>query len=57
MTKGTKMLTRHLWRDASAEEKASAREAFEARLATRFEEFYRTAEGAFSYSPENDASG
>jgi len=49
--KGTALLTRHLWKDASREEKAKAGRLIENFVTTKFEKFYIPDEGAFSYYP------
>jgi hypothetical protein len=49
--KGIALLTRYLWKDASPENKAHARETFESLLRLKYEKYYVPSEGAFSYYP------
>lgn len=51
MGKGSYLLTRYLWKDASTENKAGARKLIENYLRTRFEKYYVPSEGAFGYYP------
>lgn len=53
MGKGTTMLTRYLWRDASKEYKAEAKALIESYVKTIFEKYYVSDEGAFSYYPDS----
>lgn len=52
MGKGTTMLTRYLWQDASAEDKVKAQALIEKFVTITFEKYYVPAEGAFSYYPD-----
>ncbi len=52
MSKGTNLLTRYVWKGASLDDKAAARDVFEWHLTTRFERQYVAEEGAFSYYPD-----
>jgi len=51
MSKGTAMLTRYLWKDASQENKTQAEKLFLSFVQTNFAKHYVKAEGAFSYNP------
>lgn len=51
MRKGTYLLTRYLWHDASEEQKTNAKKLMEKYLRTHFEKYYIPGEGAFSYYP------
>jgi len=53
MGKGVDMLTRHLWKDASAENHAAARRLFESYVRARFARYFVAADGAFSYYPDS----
>ena len=54
MGKGTTMLTRYLWKDASEEDKAKARALMETYVETIFAKYYVSDEGAFSYYPDSE---
>jgi len=49
--KGTKMLLRYLWKDASAEQKRRTRELIGEYLRVKFEKYYVDRDGAFAYYP------
>ena len=49
--KGTKMLLRYLWKDASAEQKRRTRELIEEYLRVKFEKYYVDRDGAFGHYP------
>jgi hypothetical protein len=49
--KGTYLLTRYLWSDASTENKVQARSLIEKYQRTYFEKYYVASDGAFSYYP------
>ena len=52
MGKGTMMLTRYLWNDASGEDKDKAKEIFVKLVRTSFDKYYIPNEGSFSYYPK-----
>lgn len=54
MGKGTIMLTRYLWKDASKDVKAKAKGLIENYVKTTFEKYYVLDEGAFSYYPNSE---
>jgi hypothetical protein len=49
--KGIKMLLRYLWRDASAEQKRTARKLIGEYLRVKFEKYYVDRDGAFGHYP------
>ncbi len=51
MGKGTYLLTRYLWKDASEEHRTAAANLIERYLRIKFEKYYVPKEGAFSYYP------
>jgi hypothetical protein len=51
MGKGSYLLTRYLWRDASVEHKAQAKKILENYVKTYFLKYFISNEGAFSYYP------
>jgi hypothetical protein len=51
--KGVTLLTRHLWKGASFQDKARARELIEAFIRLKYERYYVAADGAFSYYPDS----
>ena len=51
MEKGIKMLLRYLWKDALQENKEYARKLIETYVKIKFEKYYISGEGAFSYYP------
>ncbi|MFH1134925.1 MAG: hypothetical protein V1816_02435 [Pseudomonadota bacterium] len=51
MNRGTRLLVRYLWRDASPENKARARELMEKIIRSKFDGFYVESEGAFNLYP------
>ncbi len=53
MGKGSAMLVRYLWKDASTADRERAREIFRGFVAISFEKHYLTREGAFSYNPNS----
>lgn len=53
MGKGTTMLTRYLWKDASEDDKSKAKVLIENFMKTTFDNFYVSDEGAFSYYPHS----
>jgi len=53
MGKGTTMLTRYLWKEASEENKSKAKALIESYVETIFEKYYVAEEGAFSYYPDS----
>jgi len=53
MGKGTIMLTRYLWQDASEDDKTKAKALIENYVKTTFEKCYVPDEGAFSYYPNS----
>ena len=53
MGKGTMMLTRYLWKDASQEDKVQAKKTFESFIRTSFEKYYIPNDGSFSYYPNS----
>ena len=50
--RGTRTLTRHLWKDASAEHKQAAKRMMEEFIALRFDRFFVERDGAFSLYPD-----
>ncbi|RPI77296.1 MAG: hypothetical protein EHM45_09645 [Desulfobacteraceae bacterium] len=54
VNRGTRMLVRHLWNQGSVDDRNKARRLFENILRNRFEQYYVTAEGAFSLSPGSE---
>lgn len=54
MGKGTAMLTRYLWKDASKFDKAKAKVLIENYVKVIFEKYYVSNEGAFSYYPDSE---
>ncbi|KUO60444.1 MAG: hypothetical protein APF84_06185 [Gracilibacter sp. BRH_c7a] len=54
MGKGTAMLTRYLWKDASKDDKLKAKALIEDYVKSIFEKNYISEEGAFSYYPNSD---
>ncbi|HBV86144.1 MAG TPA: hypothetical protein DEF42_05715 [Desulfosporosinus sp.] len=53
MGKGTTMLTRYLWKNASQNDKAEAKVLIENFVRTTFERYYLPDKGAFSYYPNS----
>lgn len=53
MGKGSAMLVRYLWKDASSIDKDKAKELFKAFIKNSFEKHYIANEGAFSYNPNS----
>jgi hypothetical protein len=51
MAKGTYLLTRYLWSDASEEQKTAAASSIEEYVRIEFDKFFIPEEGAFSYYP------
>ena len=51
MGKGIHLLTRYLWKDASAAQRAAAAEVFQEYLRVKFDRYFIPGEGAFSYYP------
>ena len=51
MGKGSYMLTRYLWKDASPKNKAEARKLIENLIRIKFDKYYIPDEGAFAYYP------
>lgn len=54
MGKGTTMLTRYLWDDASRHDKETAKALIEDYIKTIFEKYYVSDEGAFSHYPNSE---
>ncbi len=54
MGKGTIMLTRYLWREASDNDKATAKGLIEDYVRIIFEKYYVSDEGAFSHYPDSE---
>ncbi len=52
MGKGTAMLTRYLWKEASRADKARAKELMAGFVTISFKKYYVAKEGAFSYYPD-----
>lgn len=52
MGKGTTMLTRYLWQDASMEDKAKAKALIKNHVTITFDKYYISDEGGFSYYPD-----
>jgi hypothetical protein len=50
-SKGSKMLLRYLWKDASKEDRQKAKRIIENYVKIKFEKYYIPNEGAFSYYP------
>ncbi len=51
MGKGTYLLTRYLWKDASEEHRTAAASLFEKYVRVKFDKYFIPNEGAFSYYP------
>jgi hypothetical protein len=51
MGKGTRLLTRYLWKDASEEHRTAAANLIEKYMRVRFDKYFISDEGAFSYYP------
>jgi len=54
MTKGTRLLTRYLWKDASREHRDRAAKAIAGYIRLQFEKCFIPSEGAFSYYPASE---
>lgn len=52
-SKGVQLLSRYLWKDASAEQKEQARERFERLIRVRIATLWIPTEGAFAYYPDS----
>jgi hypothetical protein len=52
LNRGSRLLTRHLWIDATPANKATAKQLMEQALTTRYRHYYVEEEGAFSLYPD-----